>query len=155
MGRLKLLSSFGLLLVGGLLYLLFRPRTLLLFCVADALGAASVVDGWRAAVADWHLPAFAVHNLPGGLWAVSYMLIVDALLAGRPWQARLAAVSVIPLAGAASELMQALHLLPGTPDVADAVCYLLPLAIYLSKHQTNINRLWETFSQASKSPSLS
>ena len=155
MRKLKLLSAFGLLLAGGLLYLLFRPRTLLLFCVADAMGAAQVVDNWRTATAAWHLPAFMVNNLPGGLWAASYMLIVDTLLVGKPWRARLAAVSVIPLTGVASELLQALHLLPGTPDLADAVCYLAPLLLYLSHHQTIINRLWETFSQTSNSPSLS
>lgn len=155
MRRLQLLSAFVLLLAGGLLYLLFRPRTLLLFCVADALGATEAVDSWRAMVASWQLPVFVVHNLPGGLWAASYMLIADALMAGKPWRARLAAVSVIPLTGVASELLQTMHLLPGTPDMADAVCYLAPLFLYLHFHRTNINRLWETFSQASKSPSLS
>lgn len=32
--------------------------------------------------------------------------------------------------GAFSELGQALHLIPGTFDVADLVCYLLPYIIY-------------------------
>lgn len=121
-----------LLVVGLALYLLYRPQTVLLYRLADALGAGTVVDGWRTMAGAWMLPDAVVNSLPGGLWAASYVLVIDSLLGGRQtWGVQLIGVSIIPLIGAASEAFQAVGLLPGTANWVDAVCYLIPLLVYV------------------------
>lgn len=119
-----------LLLAGGLVYVLFRPTTLLLFHVAEGLGLADTIAQWRQAAAP-HCPApFTVYTLPAGLWALSYVLIVAPLAQGLPTLRRWAAVSFIPLLGAVSEVLQAPAIVPGTFDWADLALYLLPLMAY-------------------------
>ena len=151
MCKWSIASGLMFLLVGGMLYVLYRPQTLLLFRVSDALGLSSVIGEWRQFASVSYRPAdFVVYSLPAGLWAASYVLITAPLTSllrkrssgvesgssdaashnVRRCYPLYVAVAFIPLLGAASELMQALHLLPGTYDPADLVLYLLPLAAY-------------------------
>ena len=120
-----------LLLVGGGIYLLFRPEELLMFRVADALGLTPTVRALRTAVDRWSLPHFVANSLPGGLWAMAYVLLADSLLKRQTAQQRVAVMSVVPLVGAASEVMQGLGMLPGTFDPLDLLCYLAPLLVVL------------------------
>lgn len=119
-----------LLLVGGLVYVLFRPTTLLLFHVAEGLGLADAIAQWRQAAAPYCPAPFTVYTLPAGLWALSYVLIVAPLAQGLPTLRRWVAVSFIPLLGAVSEVLQAPAIVPGTFDWADLALYLLPLIAY-------------------------
>ena len=130
--RLKLSLGIVLLLVGGMTYLLFRPRTLLMFHVADYLGLSPVIDRIREGMTDAWLPEFIVYSLPGALWSAAYLLTVDCFLYGQSVRTRLVATSIIPLIGAASEVLQLTGMVPGTFDGWDLLCYLIPYLIYLS-----------------------
>lgn len=121
--------GMALLTAGGCIYLLQRPTSLLLFRVVDALGAKAWLDGVRETVSAW--PEFVVYSLPGGLWSAAYVLLADVLFSSFSTATRLAWTAVIPAAGLLSELMQAVGLCPGTPDAADAWCYVLPYIIYV------------------------
>ena len=118
-----------LLLASGMLYVLYRPQTLLLFHVADSMGLLPLIDSWQQWASAWPLHPFVVYSLPAGLWALSYVLIAVVLAAPLPPKGRLAAVAAVPLLGTASELMQAAGLLPGTFDWADLALYLAPLTL--------------------------
>ncbi len=121
----------ALLFLGGMLYVLYRPQTLLLFHIASGMGLTDVIDQWRlSAAAVWQPAEFIVYCLPAGLWALSYVLIVGTLAQGLPMKRRWAAVAAIPLLGAASELLQAMSIIPGTFDWADLLLYVLPLITY-------------------------
>ena len=143
MGSVKK-GAVGLLLMlaGGTIYLLFRPRTLLLFFVADKLGMGSSIDAWRDYVNSQfivhyslsfsqHLSSFALYSLPCGLWTLSYLFIMDGLFHSQPPATRLRWASVIPIFSIATELLQGLRLLPGTFDIADLLCYLVPYVLYI------------------------
>lgn len=119
------------LIAGGLVYVLHRSRSLLLFHVADRLGMGTGIDSLRSQTTGQHLPEIVVYSLPGGLWAAAYVLIVDGVLNGQPRKRRLLWTSVIPAVGIVSELMQYAGLLPGTADAADIVCYGLPYLVYI------------------------
>lgn len=54
-------------LFGGLVYLLYRPKNIILFEVLDKLGDFTAVDIVRSKVEHVHLPDFVVYSLPAGL----------------------------------------------------------------------------------------
>lgn len=130
--RLKLSLGIMLLLVGGITYLLFRPRTLLMFHVADYLVLSPIIDRIREGMTNAWFPEFIIYSLPGALWSAAYLLTADCFLNGQTVKTRLAITSIIPLIGAASELLQLTGVLPGTYDGWDLLCYLIPYLIYLS-----------------------
>lgn len=125
----KAVLGIILLVVGGSIYLLQRTTSLLMFQVADGLGLTESVNCLRTMATVW--PEFVVYSLPGGLWAASYILLVDAVFGGQVMLQRLAWASLIPMTGLVSELLQALRLCPGTADGWDALCYGLPFGAYL------------------------
>ena len=129
--RLKLPLGMMLLLTGGITYLLFRPQTLLMFHVTDALGLSAVINSMRKGISS-QLPEFIIYNLPGALWAAAYILTIDSLMFRQSVMPRILVSGIIPVIGAVSELLQLIGLLPGTFDVADLLCYLIPYLLYLS-----------------------
>lgn len=141
----KLLIGLMLLVAGGMIYLLYRPCTLLMFHVVGWLGLASVVDGWREAATFCRPSDFVVYSLPAALWATSYALIAAYITRSQPRAGRLLAISIVPALGVASEIMQAAGWLPGTFDWADLCCYLIPFVIPfwsgpLTSHLSPLNR---------------
>ena len=129
--RLKQILSVVLLLTGGLIYLLFRPTTLLLFRVAAWIGLTPVIEGARETVTNRHPDEFLVYCLPNGLWAMAYILVTDSLLQVHSTGTRLLVGAVIPLLGAFSELLQSFGLLRGTFDWLDLACYMVPYFLYI------------------------
>lgn len=126
-----LTTAVGLLVVGGLTYLLFRPCTLLMFRLVDALGATTVLGDCRAWSADsgaW-LPEWVVYSLPNALWSAAYILTIEALL--TPSRNKVAIAGIMPVAGAVTEWLQAAGVLNGTFDVLDVVAYALPYLAYI------------------------
>ena len=119
-----------LLFMGGMIYVLYRPQTLLLFHVAGGLGMTELIGQWRQMATAWHPAAFTIYCLPAGLWALSYVLIVGTLAQCLPAIRRWVAVAFIPLLGIASEVLQALGIVPGTFDWTDLTLYALPLIAY-------------------------
>lgn len=114
--------------VGGAIYAIYRPHTLLyqLFPSSDH----SLLSDLRATPPP--LPWFVIYNLPGALWSLAYILIIHGFYAHTPLRQRLVIASIVPLIGAASELMQAAHLLPGHYDTIDLLCYSIPYLAYLA-----------------------
>lgn len=129
--RLKLPLGMMLLLMGGMTYLLFRPQTLLMFHVTDAIGLSAAINSMREGISS-QLPEFIIYNLPGALWAAAYILTIDSLMFRQSVMPRILVSGIIPVIGAVSELLQLIGLLPGTFDVADMLCYLIPYLLYLS-----------------------
>ena len=129
--RLKLPLGMMMLLMGGMTYLLFRPQTLLMFHVTDALGLSAAINSMREGISS-QLPEFIIYSLPGALWAAAYILTIDSLMFRQSVMPRILVSGIIPVIGAVSELLQLIGLLPGTFDVADLLCYLIPYLLYLS-----------------------
>ena len=122
----------GLLLIvgGGMLYLLFRSRQVLLLYILDATPLSHSISQMRGMASAWQPSEWVVYCLPGGLWSAAYIMVIHSLMHNLETRILWKWASVIPLLGAFSELGQALHLVPGTFDMADLVCYMLPFIIY-------------------------
>lgn len=129
--RLKLPLGMMMLLIGGMTYLLFRPQTLLMFHVTDAIGLSAAINSMREGISS-QLPEFIIYSLPGALWAAAYILTTEYFLYRQSVKTRILVAGIIPVIGAVSELLQFTGLLPGTFDVADLLCYLVPYLLYMS-----------------------
>ena len=135
--QMRITASALALIAGGMIYILGRPRTLLLFWVADHIGLRGTFDELRALLSLEGWPDWAVYSLPGGLWSLSYLLLTDVLASRLSTFKRVSLAGVIPMVGVLSELFQKVGWLPGTYDQADLFFYLLPYLIYLSIHFLN------------------
>lgn len=138
----RIIAAVLLIVAGGLIYILFRSQQIIL---NEIIGDGwPWLEQWRAAAAVWlrqsgALGEFVVYSLPGGLWASSYILFVDDAHRSASARVRIVWASVVPLAGAVVELLQACcpagymvgGISIGTFSVLDLVCYLTPLAIYI------------------------
>lgn len=106
---------------GGLIYLGARPLSLNLFrwCGLDES------NSWLLRLRNWfdgRLPEWIVYEMPGGLWSLSYVLLI-----GLIWKFNLRQClimgSIIPSAGVLSELLQSIGVLPGHFDMIDLGMY--------------------------------
>ena len=120
--HLYLLAGLAL-LVGGLLYLAYRPTTLYLFEWVEAIKFGSCVDGLRLFVREHNLtlPAALIYSVPHGLWTYAFLLALtpiwvhglNNLFMSRVWLSLPLVVSVLP------EILQATPFFPGTFDWTD------------------------------------
>ena len=138
--RQKIVLGLILITFGGMIYLSYRPTSILLFRVLDVVGPMAF---------HWQPSEFVVYSLPGGLWSAAYILLVHALLEHHTAVLRITVASIIPVVGIVSELMQSAGLLPGTYQLTDLWCYALPLFILLISETLKNTTLWQVFSTAS------
>ena len=129
--RISLLAAALLLLtVGGWIYCFFRPHVLLLHVLIDKLPCKPLFDKMGEWCQNWQLPEFVVYNLPGALWTLSYLLVVEAIFLSKAFAVRIHWAAAIPLIGVVSECLQALNILPGHFDAWDLCSYLVPFLVY-------------------------
>lgn len=122
--------AWGCLLVGMGIYLLFRSRGHLGFVMLDFIGVGEAVGTVRTLVDGAEVSEFVRFSLPDGLWTMSYVLFSDSMNRSDNMKKRMMWVSVVPLLGVVSELMQLVRLIPGTFDIADMASYSVPLLIW-------------------------
>jgi hypothetical protein len=107
--------------IGGSLYVLYRPRSLVMFRWFDQLGLGSIVDRLRAATAvpEGAIPEVIVFCLPNALWLYAFVFQIAQLWkgeGGRPARLWLAAPMLL---GIGPELGQLAGVVPGTFDILD------------------------------------
>lgn len=130
---MKMISGVASLLAGAVIYLLFRSKNLLGFELLNRIGVEPWADRMRSYTADVRLPDMVVNSLPGGFWALGYILVIDSIFGNQSRSTRIVWASVIPLLGVCSEVLQGVGLLPGVFDLWDLVCYALPYIIFVTR----------------------
>jgi len=137
---------------GGIIYLLFRADSLMMFRWADAIGVKSVLDDLRIYYTTIQMDNsnWFFFSLPGGLWVysfTSFMLIVWGLKFSRHsifW------ISIGPLIALGGEIGQAFGVVIGTFDPTDLLLCLigsiLPLVILFPTNKENFYLNEGTFS---------
>lgn len=124
--KIEITLAIGLFLTGVSIYLLWRDEHILIHRLMAWSGADSFIFPLRNGVKDIPLPEWVRFALPDGLWAMSYILLIDACV-----KRGYLLTAVIPALGILSELMQLAGWLPGTFDTADLLAYSLPYLIYV------------------------
>ena len=124
--RLEIFLATLCFMMGVSIYILWRDEHLLIHSILHACHLHPILDGIRSQAADIYLPEWVRFALPDGLWSMSYILTIDALVKrDYLW------TSVIPAIGILSELMQWIGWLPGTFDICDLLAYGLPYLLYI------------------------
>lgn len=118
-------------MTGTSIYLLFRSREHLGFALLDSVGLTTAVDAIRSLTGGIDMPEFVRFCLPDGLWTTSYILFSDYINKNERFAIRLLLVSIIPLLGIVSEVLQYVNMIPGTFDPLDLACYSIPLLVWI------------------------
>jgi hypothetical protein len=126
--------------IGGLIYILGRHETLKMFHWFQLLHLDTYIYHLRLvyqASITSSLPSWVLYSLPDALWMYSF---TSAVLLS--WKRKLSFYLLIPFTlGAGSELGQYAHLVRGTYDSNDLICYctgFLLSIIIITKPQINV-----------------
>lgn len=120
-----------LLFVGGMIYLLYRPQSILLFRVTDALGLEPYINSLRENASSAILPSIIIHSVPAGLWTASYLILMYCNTKFYRRKTRMMLSLPLPVSMIVLEFMQLVGWCPGTFDFYDLICYVIPLIIFI------------------------
>jgi len=103
------------LLLGGIIYILFRTSEPIFFKWISGAGT----DSWlylvrhRSVSLSQFLPEWIVFSLPDGLWAFAYALLITVIWAGSKSQIKIFWMASIPVLVLGFEILQFTGTLPG------------------------------------------
>ena len=128
----KTFLSMLILSIGGLIYIGFRDKSLLMFTWFDYLGVSEHIDRFRnlfnsEGVFDW-----VKNSLPDGLWLFAYMFLVDAIWNGSRLITSYLFIYFLPFLALMSEFLQYFGLVPGVFDWIDVASYLFAILLYIT-----------------------
>lgn len=118
--------------IGGLIYLIFRDDNLIMFSWIKSVGMGEYLNNMRIAYGDYSIYSWVRYNLPASLWLFSYLFIIKGIWHNQSKNILYYVfLSVIPIMAFGSELLQLLAIIPGTFDIADLVGYTLATIAFL------------------------
>ena len=122
------------LLIGSMVYVLFRPTSLLMFHWADSLGLTALIHALRSYShsAARLLPNWFVYSLPFALWVSSYLFCIRAIWWRSVCRSRYLWFWCVPITSVTAEICQYLRILPGTFDFLDLLTIGLGTAVGFS-----------------------
>ena len=112
--------------VGGLIYILFRTESLLMFRWAESLSLTDLITRGRAAAAPLlpYVPGVVLFSVPDGVWVFSATAFFARLWHDGPMWMRAGWIGAAPAMAIGGELGQIVGLVPGTFDVLDMIAYI-------------------------------
>ena len=125
--------SVCLLLIGWLIYLIYRPTNLYMFKVFEVTDSFRILTHLRNF--DYlpqrqYVPEWIIYNLPDGLWLLSYMMLMDVIWENGDKVKRFLFVFFMPVIIMVWEIMQGFQVVEGTWDIGDMFSYLIAMTIY-------------------------
>lgn len=128
--KFELISATLMLMCGCCIYLFFRSKSLNLYNWCSVMGFSDSIDSVRYIVQKWDIPFFIKFCLPDGLYSAAYILIIDAIWHKENGITKYLVISIIPIVGICSEILQYTGSVKGTFDSNDLFCYAIPPCIY-------------------------
>ncbi len=128
--HIKVWASIILTILGSLIYLMFRDKSLVMFSWFKCVGLNEAIDYLRNKSIMVEPCYWIKYNMPAGLWLFSYMLIIDAVWGETKCEKRVFYIYVLPISALLSEFMQLYGLCPGTFDVLDVISYLFAIILF-------------------------
>ena len=130
-----------LLLLGGMIYVLYRPTSLLLFRWAETLQLMPFVHGLRSHAgcpSIW--PEWFVYSAPFAFWVTAYQLVILVIWFAERHAGFLIWFWSAPLMAIGSELLQYPDLVPGVYDAMDMATILIACLFALVVERRTANR---------------
>lgn len=118
-------------MIGGLIYVGFREKNLLMFSWFEQLGISNEIDLFREVVKSESIYGWVKYSLPDGLWLFAYMFLVDAIWNGSKSINSYIFIYSLPLLALLSEFLQNFGLVSGVFDWIDVASYLFAIALYV------------------------
>lgn len=131
-----MILSFSTLFIGGVLYLMCRSECLVMFDWCKAIGIYPFIKQLRP---QGDFDSWWFYSLPDGLWLFSYIILIGAIWTFDMRKSLLFSVPLIVIA-IGSELLQIQHIVRGTFDIIDLLCYIAGSVIglfYIKKLNKN------------------
>ncbi len=119
--RFYILPAALALMLGGIIYILFRASEPIFFSWMSAVG----LDNWINFVRHYSiskstlLPEWIIFSLPNGLWAFGYALIISGIWSGSKSRVRYFWLASIPVLVLGYEVLQFAKIIPGTFCIQD------------------------------------
>lgn len=127
----KVILSFAILIIGGLIYVGFRDKSLLMFSWFEQLGVSREVDAFRGLVNSEGVYGWVKNSLPDGLWLFAYIFLVDAIWNGSKSISSYIFIFSLPFFALLSEFLQYFGMLPGVFDWIDVASYLFAILLFV------------------------
>ena len=137
-------GHIGTLLLGGLIYILFRSSSLLMFDWCNKIGLSNSINSLR----DYtnpivkEIPHWFLYSLPDGLWIFSYISLILYIWQNSVSFKNISWILIIPILAIGSEIGQLLGLVSGTFDFADLVFYILGMTLPFIIFNKSINYIF-------------
>lgn len=125
--KLTIINCITPLLIGGILYIIFRSKTLIMFDWFSNLGIDNFITSMRSMLFNLknYLPSWTYYSLPDGLWIYAFNSALLIL-----WNGKLTLWLLPPvLGGTIVELAQGIKIFPGTFDILDLFFSLLAFSM--------------------------
>ena len=128
------------LFVGGMIYVIFRPESIIMFKWFPFLGTIHQQVNVFSTI---HLPDFFVYSLPDGLWLFSYILLIGVIW-NFNYHRCIFLIMLLPVYAIFHEMLQLYHMVPGYFDVLDFIVYVIATFLGISvfvmyNHVLNLN----------------
>ncbi|MGE7665811.1 hypothetical protein ACQKMN_08815 [Ureibacillus composti] len=128
-------------IIGGLIYTLFRVDTLLIFKVYEVLQVDVFIKRLRENTMFWGIPNFVKYSLPDGLWVYAFTYYIASI-----WKfdesenkAKYIFMSIPLICGLGGELIQLFYQKVGTFDLQDLVISLIAyIAGYIAVKKSKV-----------------
>ena len=132
------------LVLGGLIYVLFRTSSLKMFNWFEIIGLKSLTTELRKLSFQFacKIPEWILFSLPDGLWIFSYVSSMLFIWKNSVTTKNIFWISIIPILAIISETGQYFGLLSGTFDSIDLLFYLfgmtLPFIVFTNSINPNL-----------------
>lgn len=133
--------SFGVifLVIGCMIYLLFRSKSLNIYQWCSYLALSDIIDSLRESLRIIEPYDWIRYSLPDGLYCASYLLIIDAIWHHEKGKVKILVLSIVPFVTIGSEILQFFGIVKGTFDIVDLLFYVMPVLIYMTVNIINNN----------------
>jgi hypothetical protein len=117
------------LILGSFIYILFRPKTLMMFHWADTLGLMNSIESMRYSIIGFkkNVPKWFIFSLPFSLWVLAYLLFIDAIWVNTQSWSRNIWFLIIPIIAILSEFAQSIYVIPGKYDWGDLATIIIAI----------------------------
>ena len=118
--------------LGGLTYILYRPKSLTMFGWFESLGLDPIFERLRSEADSWawRPPAWWIGSAPAALWLLSGLCAFAAIWRGCESRGARLWMAAVVAAGVGGEAGQAIGLVPGTFDAIDLGVSLVTIAVF-------------------------